>query len=291
MNRLLALAGLVLTVAVSTAPAQEPDDQSVSKLEQQLGLLNDAVRRLQADKALLEARLKEALATQPAVADPRELAKAQERVQLLLKENDLLRASLAQRQTNATPAADPKVLEETKQALAEANRNLAKQTTTANALAAEKKVLQARLDSLSASSPNPAGLDAAKKALDDANRKLADQTEKANTLALEKAALQSRVWALTTNAPTTGKVPAEIEPIRKPATVPEPAISITGKPGDLARQLAQAQARIAALQSDAEILRLEKIALQNRVKALSAGPAAPGAASPVREPEAAPRPR
>src|SRR5687767_3825745 len=45
--------------------------------------LQDTVARLQTDKAILEAKLKEALATQPAAADPRELAKAQETIQSL----------------------------------------------------------------------------------------------------------------------------------------------------------------------------------------------------------------
>src|SRR5262249_2618449 len=48
---------------------------------------------------------------------------------------------------------------------------------------------------------------------------------------------------------------------------------------DLTRQLAQAQATISALEADKEVWRLEKIALQNRVKQLSTAPVV--ASSPV----------
>jgi cytochrome c-type biogenesis protein CcmH/NrfG len=46
----------------------------------------------------------------------------------------------------------------------------------------------------------------------------------------------------------------------------------TAKAEEANRQLAQAQAQLATLQSDKEMLRLEKIALENRVKQLSAAP-------------------
>src|SRR6185295_12053400 len=42
--------------------------------------------------------------------------------------------------------------------------------------------------------------------------------------------------------------------------------------GDMNRQLAEAQTQLAALQSDKEIWRLEKIALENRIRQLVATP-------------------
>ena len=65
-------------------------------------MLRDLGRQLQADKAVLEAKLKEALSVQPAAVDPRELAKAEEKIRNLLKENDLLKVSLDQ--AKAKPA-------------------------------------------------------------------------------------------------------------------------------------------------------------------------------------------
>ena len=49
----------------------------------------------------------------------------------------------------------------------------------------------------------------------------------------------------------------------------------TSKAEEASRQLAQVQAQIAALQSDKEMLQLQKFALENRVKQLSASTAAP----------------
>ena len=51
---------------------------------------------LQADNETLQAKLKEALAAQPAAVDARELARVQEQLRSLMKENDLLKISLAQ---------------------------------------------------------------------------------------------------------------------------------------------------------------------------------------------------
>ena len=60
--------------------------------------MREQVQQLETDKILLQAKLKEALAVQPAAVDPRELSKAEERVKSLLKENELLKAGLAQEQ-------------------------------------------------------------------------------------------------------------------------------------------------------------------------------------------------
>src|SRR5262245_40816288 len=67
--------------------------------DNQLQFYNEQIQRLTADKIVLEAKLKEALASQPASIDPRELAKAEERVKTLQKENDLLKVTLDQTKT------------------------------------------------------------------------------------------------------------------------------------------------------------------------------------------------
>jgi len=87
------------------APPAPPSD-----LENQLAALNDQVRQLQTDKAVLQAKLKESLAVQPAALDPRELARAEEKIRGLLKENDLLKVSLAEEKAKPSPAPDTKAL-------------------------------------------------------------------------------------------------------------------------------------------------------------------------------------
>ena len=69
---------------------------ATAELESQLGALRDQVKQLQADNGTLQAKLKEAMAAQPTAVDPREVARIQEQLRSLMKENDLLKASLAQ---------------------------------------------------------------------------------------------------------------------------------------------------------------------------------------------------
>jgi len=166
-----------------------------SDLQNQLYLLKDQARQLQAEKQVLEAKLKEALAAQPATVDSREFANAQQKVDTLQKENDLLKTTLAQEKAKPVTPMDAKGLQKSPQALTEANRKLEEQTQKANALALEKQALQNKLDSLSASQSNAGTSDSTKKALSEANAKLARQTEIATRLASEKEALQSRVSA------------------------------------------------------------------------------------------------
>ena len=90
--------------------------------ETQLAALTDEGRQLRADKAVLEAKLKEALSVQPAAVGPRELAKVEEKISNLQKEQDLLKVSLDQAKAKPVAAPDPKALDEAQQAPAEAIR-------------------------------------------------------------------------------------------------------------------------------------------------------------------------
>jgi Tfp pilus assembly protein PilF len=162
---------------------------------------------------------------QPAAMDPRELARAEEKIRNLQKENDLFKVSLAQERSKALPAPDTNAVAETLQALAVANRKLAEQTKTVNALALEKKALSA-------------------------------DVKAATALRAENRLLKKQLADLR--------------------AAPPPA----AKAEEANRQLALAQAQIAVLQSDKEMLQLEKAALENRVKRPSA-PAATAVAAPA----------
>jgi hypothetical protein len=96
-----------------------------------------------------------------------------------MKENDLLKASSSPDQIKPSLGASSKALDDAKKALAEANRELAAQTERANALAAEKRTLQERIDGAVPNDEIAANLDATKKTLAEASRKLAEQTESA----------------------------------------------------------------------------------------------------------------
>jgi len=111
----------------------------VTDAEMQLSSLRSQLQGLQSDNAMLQAKLKEALSAQPATGDTQELAKAQAQVLSLMKENDLLRASATPGATNGGATAE---LSKPRQALADANKKLAEQTSRTDKLARENQALQ-----------------------------------------------------------------------------------------------------------------------------------------------------
>lgn len=167
----------------------EPTVADNADLKREIASLQESVRRLQSEKTILEAKLKEAFSTQPAAIDPGELAKAQARIQTLLKENELLQARLEQEQKRTAPS----------------------ETEALAAVRAENELLKKQL---------------------------------------------AQAQAAATSAPDSSST-------------------------ELAQQLAAAQARIAALNSDAEVMRLEKVALENRLVAARAAQTTPTAKSEI----------
>lgn len=196
-----------------------------NEAQQQVTALQDSVRRLEAEKQILESKLKEALATQPASIDPRELTKAQDRVQSLLKENELLKAGLEQ-EKNRPAAVSAKELDEAHRTLAETNTRLVEQRTANQKLTAEKKALQNQLGELSGSAAVAAAL-------------------RAENELLKKQLSETK--ALVVNGEQAAQT---------------------------AQKLSEAEARIATMLSDTEVLRLEKLALETRLKKALTNPVA-----------------
>ncbi|PYJ07046.1 MAG: hypothetical protein DME25_04770, partial [Verrucomicrobia bacterium] len=154
-----------------------------ARSENEIRSLKDQLRQLQADKSLLEAKLKEALAAQPAQVDPRELARAHDKIRSLEKQNALLNVSLAQGKSKAATPAPANPFDPTQQAaLADADRKLIVQTEKIGALEMEKKALQSKLDTLVPSAWNANALEITKAALEDAYRQIAEQQVLASNL-------------------------------------------------------------------------------------------------------------
>ena len=118
----------------------------VGDLQAQLQNLQAQIQNLQADNTTLAAKLKEALAAQPAVIDARELARARERARQLMKENDLLKVSLAQGKGAVVtqPGFNTNAAAQMQQALGTANQKLAAEMARADQLAQENETLRAQ---------------------------------------------------------------------------------------------------------------------------------------------------
>jgi Flp pilus assembly protein TadD len=165
---------------------------------------------------------------------------------------------------------------ETQKALAEANRQLALQTDKASSLANEKSFLQHKLSLLSTDSANSTALQSTRKALADANRQIIDQKSLSERLASEKQTLQARLDALSSanhappqeSASEMAALRAENALLKKQLAAAKEMPPASGE--DLARELSETRVQLAALQSDKELWRLEKLALENRVRQLQA---------------------
>jgi Flp pilus assembly protein TadD len=109
-----------------------------------LRLLQEQISQLSEQNSLLEAKLREALSVQPAALDPRDLAKAEQKVRDLQKENELLKVTL--NQTRQAPNATK--LEAEDQALMQAQKKLAAQAVDLASLQTERKALQGQIEEL-----------------------------------------------------------------------------------------------------------------------------------------------
>lgn len=168
------------TPAITTLPMP-------AEFENQLKALQVEVERLQADNRLLSAKLKEALSVQPAAVDPRELAKAEERIRALQKENELFKVQLAQRPGTPTTTAAPDLSAK----LAEQNEVITTLRTENDILKKQAAELRQKHDTL-VSVVNTAGTpSAAQPNIQPADADPAVRNLKADNLALQK---QVELW-------------------------------------------------------------------------------------------------
>jgi tetratricopeptide (TPR) repeat protein len=216
--------------APSPAPPPTKTDkpaQPVTTPDAGIGKWQDAPQQiawLTKQNALLEARLKEALSVQPAVTDPRELARAEEKIRQLQKEKDLLAVTLEQeRSSQAKAAAAPSRQAEEK------NRQLEAQL--AAALAGTKAAQAETRDALEARDALAKKLDKTNRELEKASRDLrqrADRNSSRNHKELEKQleAAQARLAAYETKAvPLTPEEQALVKQaeVKVAAAAPPPA--------------------------------------------------------------------
>lgn len=195
--------------------------RAVAEPEAELTILRNQLQQLQADNATLAAKLKEALSEQPAAIDSRELIRARQQIDSLMKENDLLKVSLAQGKT-------------------------------------ETNVVSIAADS--------AALKELQAALVVANQKLSEQTQRADMLQQENLALQSRVQALLASPDALAALRAENAVLKKQIADLKLAAAKAPDVTRIEDDEKQARLQVIAFQSQSEIWKLEKAALENKLK-------------------------
>jgi len=213
----------------------------------ELKMMQEDIARLASQNALLEARLREALSVQPAAIDPRELAKAEEKIKTLQKERDLLVVSLQQaapKTTGAPPGKD---------AAADAKQNLVTQTAVVSVLQRQNEELQKQITDLTAklklASRGPASNDETLKlketiaALEASNRVMKEEQASMENRLLEFV----RQHGPAATAARTGALEKQLAEARQAAkTASEERDALIGKLNDVTRQLNQRDARASA---------------------------------------------
>ncbi len=221
----------------------------------QFTLLQDEVDRLRAENTRLNAKLREALSVQPAAADPRDIARAEERARLLEKEADLLRVRL-RLATNAA-AASPAL----ERSVEELRRSVAEHAGIAATLRAENEMLKKR----KAEVPPPA------ESMPDLRSQLATQSEAAANLRAEIDRLKAREQAvvkkhddaardwktkLAAESDALAKLRAEHEALLKREKERAGKLTASGEEAaDLKKKLDAQTAKLASVQSENERLK------------------------------------
>lgn len=235
----------------SVAPAlTAPRVAPASEAENLLLALQEEIRRLQSDKSLLEAKLREALSVQPAAVDPRELAKAEEKLKAAQKENDLLKVSLEQERAKLSGTPDPAAFDQAKLSLADATQKLAAQTAVVSSLRLENEALKKKTAELEVKAVAVATAENLGQQLQQARAQLATLQSSFDVLFLEKSALESRFKTLLAASSTP---------------------SVGGD--DLVKDLAATRAALRTSETQVATLRQEQGKLETRLAGLSAGPA------------------
>lgn len=131
--------------------------------------------RLQADRDTLDARLREALSPRPAALDPAELAKSEERNRFLMKENEILKASLEHQMTeNRNLMLAAKRAFELEELLKQSQAELASYRRESLELRRDRDRLQARIDTLARRDRDSSALE---KEVADLRRRLNDRAQ------------------------------------------------------------------------------------------------------------------
>ncbi len=205
--------------APTPAPPPAPTPSPSPDVQQQITALQAEVDRLKAENNRLGAKLKEALSVQPAAVDPRELAKAEQRIRSLEKENDLLKVRLTMAANTPPPA-----IGAGGELVAELRTKLTEQADVVAALRAENEVLKRQRDAAAAPPPGSAASIEQANMLSTLRARVAVLEAKPVPYTAEELALMSRPSALVSSpdamAASTQSPPAEGAPRKVSKQIP-----------------------------------------------------------------------
>ncbi len=200
----------------------------------------------------------------------------QEQVHQIQNDNVVLQAKLKEALSAQPAAVDPRELNRAQEQM--------------KGLQKENELLKVSLDQSKArnnAQPAAADLQQTKKALAEANDRLVQLTTANAALTKEKETLQANARTTATPDPALIALRDENAMLKNQAAEFKSKAGTSTNSDDANRKLMEAQAQLAVLQSDKEMLRLEKAALENRVKQMSAppvpAPVAPAVPAPVVE--------
>jgi cytochrome c-type biogenesis protein CcmH/NrfG len=243
--------------ATTTPTATEPSE---------LNDLRAQLQNAQADNEHLQAKLKEALSVQPAAVDPRELARAQEKIRSLMKENDLLKVSRGGA-TTMVPTAEKVVYVTNYTKIYITNNpvevtNLADVFAKNNGPAVVTNYIRTVVVDTNAMEMLRLDRDAAVKNFN-------DEHDRSERLADELQQLKKNSGSGTTNnAVTLAALLAENATLKNELATLNAAAGggqITAK---LTEELNQARAQISELKSELEVAALEKATLERKLQQL-----------------------
>jgi Tfp pilus assembly protein PilF len=233
--------GLTPAPGNDTAPGLEVKPAENTAELQNLRLQIDQLGR---NNAELQAKLREALSVQPAAADPKELAKAQEEINNLKKERDLLKASLDQ--TTSRKPEDPSLPGQEKKLIDDITAKLAQQTELVASLQKENDLLKSQIIALKA--PATTG-DASAMAQELAiTRMTLDTLQQTNVALRADNILKQQQLTEVTKERDTLKFQLSAFAL---ATVSGNAPAPVGDNSSLAQQLKSAQAKLAIYEAKA----------------------------------------
>lgn len=202
------------SVSQTAVPAAAPREDS-AKTPATVDTLSAQLQAAQAENETLQAKLRESLAVHPALVDAGELARAQEQIRWLMKENELFK--VARSAAPKVVVTDTNAIAQARQELAACGQKLSAQKSLAEKLAAENEKLRAilaaaandaktlaelnrqnsklkdQIAALSAAQKNAAAPPRLSAELADARSQIAALQSAAAVSALEKGALEKKL--------------------------------------------------------------------------------------------------